>query len=120
MSWHQIIITNPTMAQTAIADLLQQWHAVDEAAVYRDPTAADAIYYFSPAASILAKDILWVFGATVCPPLPNLDVIEKVESCGERQTMADDGGDDGTGDCRDTESQQRAQALPERFRGDSE
>jgi hypothetical protein len=45
MSWHRVILTNPAMAQTAVADLLPQWQAVDEAAgrpadaiVYREPT----------------------------------------------------------------------------------
>jgi hypothetical protein len=87
MSWHQVIFTNPVMAQTAIADLLPQWRAMyqaadrpTEAAVFRDPTAADAVFYFSPTASLLAKDILWVFGGTVCPKPPNLDALEKVES----------------------------------------
>jgi hypothetical protein len=84
MSWHQVILTNPAMAQTAIDALLQQWRAISQAAgrpadavVFRDSRTADAVWYFSPEASILAKDILWVFGATVCPTPPNLDVLEK-------------------------------------------
>ena len=85
MSWHRVIITNPAMAQTAIDSLLQQWRAVYQAAgrpaaaeVWRDPNSTDAVYYFSPTASILAKDILYVFGATVCLPPPNFDALEKV------------------------------------------
>ena len=90
MSWHRVLITNPAMAQRAMDDLLQQWRAINQAAgrpteamVYRDPTAADAVWYFSPTASILATDILWVFGATVSPP-PNLDVLENVEVGGRQ------------------------------------
>jgi hypothetical protein len=86
MSWHRVIITNPAMAQTAVDGLLQQWRTVYQAAgrpsdavVFRAPNAADAVWYFSPAASILAKDILWVFGATVCPTPPNRNALEKVE-----------------------------------------
>jgi hypothetical protein len=85
MSWHQVILTNPAMAQTAMDDLLQQWRAVyqaagkpADAAVFRSPTTADAVFYFSPTASLLAKDILWVFGETICPQPPNLDTLEKV------------------------------------------
>jgi hypothetical protein len=87
MSWHQVIVTNSAMAQTAIADLVQQWRAIYQAAgqptdavVLRDPTAADAVFYFSPTVSLLAKDLLWVFGGTICPQPPNLDALEKVES----------------------------------------
>ena len=86
MSWHRVVITNPAMAPTAVANLLQQQRAVylaagkpTDAGVVRDPTAADAVYYLSPAASLLAKDILWVFGGTVCTQPPNLDTLEKVE-----------------------------------------
>ena len=86
MSWHRVVITHPTMAQIASDCLLQQWRAVSEAAgkpaeaaVYPDPTAADAVYYFSSKASPLATDILWVFGATVYPPPSHLDTLEKVE-----------------------------------------
>jgi hypothetical protein len=67
-------------------DLLQQWCAIYKAAgkpanaaVFRDPSAADAVFYFSPTASLLAKDILWVFGGTICLQPPNLDALEKVE-----------------------------------------
>ena len=87
MSWHQVIITNPAMAQTAITDLLQQWRTVSQAAgkpadaaVFRDATAADAVYYFSPEASLLAEDLLHVFGATVCPTPQKPDGLEKVAS----------------------------------------
>ena len=87
MSWHRVIITNPAMAQTASDRLLQQWRAIYQAAgrpaeagVFREPNTADMVWYFSPTASILATDILWVFGATVCPQPPNLGALEKVES----------------------------------------
>jgi hypothetical protein len=85
MSWHRVIITNPAMAQTAIDRLLLQWRAVSltagrpaDAEVWRDPSSTDAVYYFSPTASLLAKDILYVFGAAVCPKPPNLNALEKV------------------------------------------
>jgi hypothetical protein len=86
MSWHQVIFTNPAMAQTAMDDFLQQWRTVyqaagkpADAAVFRDPHTADAVWYCAPTASILAKDLLRGFGATVYPQPPNLATLEQVE-----------------------------------------
>ena len=60
MSWHQIIITNPTMAQTAIADLLQQWHAV-----YREPNASDAVFFLPSGVNARSGHLVGVWGDRV-------------------------------------------------------
>jgi hypothetical protein len=48
--------------------------------VFRDLTIADAhVYYFSPRAAVIAKELLTARGATPCSEPPNLASMRKVK-----------------------------------------
>ena len=86
MPWHRVIIKNSEeahlSAQGLMIPFIQKYKEAgipEDVSVYisRDDLG-DRIYYFSPNASAIAKDLLRTFEATRCFAEPNLDRFRKI------------------------------------------
>lgn len=81
-SWHQVVIPNNDVAEVSAQTLMHGFAAALRAAGYPDDAevfhprneAMDHVYYFSPAASAIAAELLQKFSATTCERLKNLAI----------------------------------------------
>jgi hypothetical protein len=86
MSWHCVVIQNSDVAHLSASSLMDQFAAAyraaevqKDASVYHGQTTqGDHVYYFSPVASSVAKDVLREFGATPCSEELNLNGFKKI------------------------------------------
>lgn len=81
-SWHQVVIPNNDVTEVSARGLMHGFSAMYRQAGYPEDAEVfhprdenlDHVYYFSPKASVIAKELLRQFNATACEMPKNLAI----------------------------------------------